>query len=98
MIQRVYISSNMDSSFVVQACNQLNGSSVAANIHMPSTPMYSKLRAAVTNLLQEFDGGMESRTTLIQEGEDDEDIIMLDTPEIWYYSPSVPKHQLRPLT
>jgi hypothetical protein len=47
------------------------------------TPMSSKLRAVVTNLLQEFDGGMESRMTLIQEGEDDEDITMLDTPEIW---------------
>ena len=29
----------MDSFFVVQDCNQLNGSNVAANIHMLSTPM-----------------------------------------------------------
>ena len=35
MIQRVYISSNMDSSFVVQVCNQLNGSNTI-DIHMPS--------------------------------------------------------------
>jgi hypothetical protein len=47
------------------------------------TPMFSKLCAAVTNLLQEFDGGMESRTTPIQEGEDDEDTTMLGTPKIW---------------
>jgi hypothetical protein len=47
------------------------------------TPMSSKLRAAVTNLLQEFYGGMESMMTPIQEGEDDENITMLDTPEIW---------------
>jgi hypothetical protein len=46
------------------------------------TPMSSKLCTAVTNLLQEFDGGMESRMTPIQEGEDDEHITMLDTPEI----------------
>jgi hypothetical protein len=48
-----------------------------------STSISSKLRAVVTNLLQEFDGGMESKTTPIQEREDDEDITMLDTPEIW---------------
>jgi hypothetical protein len=47
------------------------------------THMSSKLLAAVTNLLQEFDGGMESRMTPIYEGEDDADITMLDTPEIW---------------
>jgi hypothetical protein len=47
------------------------------------TPMSSKLRSAITNLLQEFDGGIESRMTPIQEGEDDEGITMLDTPEIW---------------
>jgi hypothetical protein len=47
-----------------------------------STPMSSKLCVDITNLLQEFDGRMESRTTPIQEGEDDEDITMLDTPEI----------------
>jgi len=34
--------------------------------------------SAVTNLLQEIVVGMESRTTLIQDGEDDEDIIILD--------------------
>jgi hypothetical protein len=45
--------------------------------------MSSKLRAAITNLLQEFDGGMKLRTTPIQEREDDEDITMLDTLEIW---------------
>jgi hypothetical protein len=47
------------------------------------TPMSSKLHPSVTNLLQEFDSGMESRTTPIQEGEDNEDITMLDTPKIW---------------
>jgi hypothetical protein len=49
MIQHVYISSNMDSSFIVQDWNQLNGSNVAANIHMPSTRM---LPLVSTNLLQ----------------------------------------------
>jgi hypothetical protein len=47
------------------------------------TPMSSKLHAAVTKLLPKFDGGMDSRTTPTQEGEDDEDITMLDIPEIW---------------
>jgi hypothetical protein len=47
------------------------------------TPMSSKLRAAITNLLHEFDGGMESRMTPIKEREHDEDITMLDTPKIW---------------
>lgn len=51
--------------------------------HVPfsNDPMHSALHPAVTNLLQKFDGGMESRTTPIQEGEDDEDITTLDTHE-----------------
>jgi hypothetical protein len=49
MIQCVYINNNMDSYFVVQDCNQLNGSSTA-NIHMPYTPM---LPLVSTNLLQD---------------------------------------------
>ena len=44
-------------------------------------PMPHILHPVVTNLLQEFDAGMESRTTPIQEGEDDEDIAMLDMHE-----------------
>jgi hypothetical protein len=44
-------------------------------------PMSSNLHPAVTNLLQEFDGGMESRTTLIEGVEDDEDIIKVDIHE-----------------
>ena len=43
------------------------------------TTLSSKLRRAVPNILQEFDGGMESRTTPIQGGEDDEDIIASNT-------------------
>jgi len=43
------------------------------------TTLSRKLRLAVPNILQEFDGGMESRTTPNQEGEDDEEITMLDT-------------------
>ena len=39
--------------------------------------------SAVTNLLQEIVVGMESRTTLIQDGEDDEDIIILDAHTPW---------------
>ena len=39
------------------------------------------LHPVVTNLLQEFDAGIESRTSPIQEGEDDEDIAMLDKHE-----------------
>jgi len=50
MIQRVYTSNNMDSSFVVQDCNQLNRSNITANIHMPSTPM---LPLVSTNFLQD---------------------------------------------
>jgi hypothetical protein len=44
-------------------------------------PMPCDLHPAVANLLQEFDAGMESRMTTIQEGEDDEDITMLDMHE-----------------
>ena len=40
----------------------------------PTAPMSCTMHPAVTNLLQEIDDGMESRTTPIQEGEDDEDI------------------------
>ena len=37
------------------------------------------MHPAITNLLQEIDNGMELRTTLIQEGENDEDIATSDT-------------------
>ena len=40
----------MNSSVAVQVCNQLHGSNVTANIHMPSTPM---LLLVSTNLLQD---------------------------------------------
>ena len=43
--------------------------------------MSCTLHPVVTNVLQEFDAGMESRMTPIQEGEDDEDIAMLDMHE-----------------
>ena len=46
-------------------------------------PMSCTLHPVVTNLLQEIDNGMESRTTPIQVGEDDEDIAMLDTLLPW---------------
>ena len=46
-------------------------------------PMSCTLHPVVTNLLLEIDDGMESRTTPIQEGEDDEDIDMLDTFMPW---------------
>ena len=46
-------------------------------------PMSCTLHPVVTNLLQELDDWMESRTTPIQEGEDDEDIAMLDTLISW---------------
>jgi hypothetical protein len=39
----------------------------------------SCMHYVATNLLQEVDDGMESRTTPIQEREDDEDITTLDT-------------------
>ena len=39
------------------------------------------LHHVVTNLLRQFDVGMESRMNPIQEGEDDEDIAMLDMHE-----------------
>ena len=41
------------------------------------------LHPAVTNLFQELGDGMESRTAPIQEGENDEDIAMLDTHATW---------------
>jgi hypothetical protein len=44
-------------------------------------PMSRTLHPAIPNLLQEFDDGMESRMTPIQEGEDDKDITMLDMHE-----------------
>ena len=40
----------MNSSVAVQVCNQLHGSNVTANIHMPSTPM---LPLVGTNLLMD---------------------------------------------
>ena len=49
----------------------------------PTAPMSCTMHPVVTNLLQEIDDGMESRTTPIQEGEDDEDIEMLDTFMPW---------------
>ena len=45
----------------------------------PNAPMSCTLHSAITNLLQEIDNGMESRTTLIQKGKDDEDIAASDT-------------------
>jgi hypothetical protein len=45
-------------------------------------PMSCTLHPAVPNLLQEFDDGMESRMTPIQEEEDDEDITTLDMHEL----------------
>jgi hypothetical protein len=55
-------------------------------------PMSCTLHPANPNLLQEFDDGMESRTTPIQEGEDAEDINMLDAHE----SASSPSYKLSP--
>ena len=46
-------------------------------------PMSCTLHPVVTNLLLEIDDGMESRMTTIQEGEDDDDIDMLDTFMPW---------------
>jgi len=54
--------------------------------------MSRTLHPAIPNLLQEIDDGMESRTTPIQEGEDDEDIVLLDTHEAW----SSPSHKSSP--
>ena len=61
----------------------------------------SCMHPAVTNILQKHvDDVMESRTTSIQEGEDDEDIAMLDThtpcPSPSYKtSPTQPLHSVR---
>ena len=51
MIHRVYICANLNFSFVVQDCNQLNGSNTT-DIHMPYIPM---LTFVSTNLLQDRD-------------------------------------------
>ena len=49
LIHRVYICANLNSSFVVQDCNQLSGSDTI-DIHTPSIPM---LPFVSTNLLQD---------------------------------------------
>ena len=49
LIHRVYICANLNFSFVVQDCNQLNGSNTI-DIHMTSIPM---LAFVSTNLLQD---------------------------------------------
>ena len=49
MIHRVYICANLNFPFVVQDCNQLNGSNTTDS-HMPSIPM---LAFVSTNLLQD---------------------------------------------
>ena len=49
MIHRVYICANLNFPFVVQDCNQLNGSNTT-DIHMPYIPM---LVFVSTNLLQD---------------------------------------------
>ena len=48
-------------------------------VSFTNASMSHTMHPAVTNLLQEIDDGMESRTTPIQEGEDDEDITASDT-------------------
>ena len=51
-------------------------------VFINNDPMPHILHPVVTNFLQEFDAEMESRTTPIQEGEDDEDIATLDMHEL----------------
>ena len=90
MIQHVYISSNMGSSFAAQVCNQLNGSNTT-DIHMPSISM---LAFVSTNLLQDrveflvqdhmhsdqgtcrinFEYNWRRGRLFFQAGEDDEDM------------------------
>ena len=45
---------------------------------LSNDPISCTWHPSVTNLLQKFDDGMESRMNPIQEGEDDEDITTLD--------------------
>src|SRR6185503_6054526 len=45
----------------------------------PNAPISCTMHPAVTNLLQEIDNEIESRTSPIQEREDDEDIAASDT-------------------
>ena len=85
MIHRVYICANLNSSFVVQDCNQLSGSDTI-DIHTPSIPMLSFVS---TNLLQDsidkahvdsdqgayrisFEYNRHRGWLFFQEGEDDE--------------------------
>ena len=49
LIHRIYIFANLNFPFVMQDCNQLNGSNIT-DIHMPSSPM---LAFVSTNLLQD---------------------------------------------
>ena len=87
MIHRVYICANLNFPFVVQDCNQLNGSNTT-DIHMPSIPM---LPFVSTNFLQDsidkahvdsdqgayrisFEYNRCRGWLFFQEGEDDEDI------------------------
>ena len=67
----------------------------------PNAPMSCTMHLAVTNLLQEIDNRMESRTTPIQEGEDDEDIAASDTYTLKFdssttWKQSAPKMTPRP--
>ena len=53
------------------------------NVSFTTSPICGTLHPVAPNLLQEISAGMESRTTPIQEGEDDEDITRLDTHMPW---------------
>ena len=92
MIHQVYIYANLNSSFVVQDCNQLSGSDTI-DIHTPSIPM---LPFVSTNLLQDsidkahvdsdqgayrisFEYNQCRGRLFFQEGEDDEVTTPSDT-------------------
>ena len=73
-ILRYFLCDNFDSPCFTMLCRDM--------CFINNDPMPHILHPVITNLLQEFDAGMESRTTPIQEGEDDEDIATLDIHEL----------------
>ena len=93
LIHQVYICANLNSPFVVQDCNQLSGSDTI-DIHTPSIPMLAfvstnLLQDSIDKAHVDSDQGAyrisfeynRCRGWLcFQEGEDDEDITMVDTP------------------
>jgi len=78
-LKGIYIATT---SAAAEICDNHDASSytmLCRYVSFTNAPMSCTMHLAVTNLLQEIDDGMESRTTPIQEGEDDQNIAASDT-------------------